>query len=42
MEQIEVLKNCTVEGNIIKLPDYQIERKLYLKTKKAAHQVLNF
>jgi hypothetical protein len=31
----EVLQNCKVEGNLIKLPDVQLERKLYLDVAKA-------
>lgn len=31
----EVLQSCRVEGNIIKLPDYQLDRKLYLEVAKA-------
>ncbi len=35
MEIIEILKNCTIaNGNIIKLPDVQLERSDYLKVKK--------
>jgi predicted RNA methylase len=30
----EVLQNCTVEGNVIKLPSQQLDRKLYLDTAK--------
>jgi len=35
MNKIEVLQNCKVEGNIIKLPDTQLDRKEYLEVKKA-------
>lgn len=31
----EVLKNCTTEGNVIKLPNTQLERKLYQEVAKA-------
>lgn len=31
----EVLQNCTVEGNLVKLPGVQLERKLYLDVAKA-------
>ena len=31
----EILQKCTVEGNIIKLPDFQIYRKVYLEVKNA-------
>jgi len=31
----EILKQCKVEGNIIKLPDNQLDRELYLEVKKA-------
>lgn len=31
----DVLQNCTVEGNIIKLPNVQLERKLYQEVSKA-------
>ena len=35
MEIIEILKNCTIaNGNIIKLPDVQLERADYMKVKK--------
>lgn len=35
MEIIEILKNCTIaNGNIIKLPDVQLERSDYQKVKK--------
>lgn len=33
--KIEVLQNCTVEGNIVKLPEGQLDRKLYLEVAKA-------
>lgn len=33
-EAIEVLKNCIVEGNVIKLPDGQLERNIYAEVKK--------
>jgi len=29
MTKVEVLKQCTVENNIVKLPDVQLDRKLY-------------
>jgi phospholipid N-methyltransferase len=32
---IETLKKCTVEGNIVKLPEIQLDRKDYTKVKKA-------
>ena len=35
MNKIETLQNCKVEGNVIKLPDIQLERKEYLEVKKA-------
>ena len=31
----EILQKCTVDGTIVKLPDFQIDRKEYLKVKKA-------
>lgn len=31
----EVLKNCNVEGNIVKLPNVQLDRKLYLEVAKS-------
>jgi len=31
----EVLQNCKVEGTLIKLPEVQLERKLYLDVAKA-------
>lgn len=35
MTKEEILKDCTVEGNIIKLPNIQLERKLYQEVAKA-------
>jgi len=35
MTKIEVLQNCKIEGNIIKLPNTQIDRKVYLEVKKS-------
>jgi phospholipid N-methyltransferase len=35
MTKEEVLQNCTVQGNIIKLPTGQLERKLYLEVAKS-------
>ena len=35
MTKQEILQQCTVEGNIVKLPDIQLERKDYLDIKKA-------
>lgn len=35
MNKIEVLQNCKVEENVIKLPDTQLDRKEYLEVKKA-------
>lgn len=35
MTTLEVLSQCTVEGSIIKLPNVQLDRKLYLDTKKS-------
>lgn len=34
-EVIEVLKNCTVEGNVVKLPGVQLDRKVYIEVKKS-------
>lgn len=34
MEVKEVLKQCTVDGNIVKLPSFKLERKDYLEVKK--------
>lgn len=31
----DVLKNCIVEGNVIKLPDGQLDRKVYTEVKKS-------
>ncbi len=31
----DVFKDCTVKGNFIFLPDYQLDRSIYLKIKKA-------
>lgn len=35
MELTEILKRCTVEGNLVKLPSVQLERNDYLEVKKA-------
>ena len=35
MDKIAVLRQCTVEGTIVKLPPAQLERSLYLEVKKA-------
>ena len=35
VNKIEVLQNCRVEGNIVKLPDTQLDRKVYLEVKKS-------
>lgn len=34
-EAIKVLQNCTVEGNVIKLPPEQLDRKLYQEVAKS-------
>ncbi len=34
MTEIDVLKECTVEGNNVKLPEGQLDRKLYVKVAK--------
>jgi phospholipid N-methyltransferase len=34
MTETDVLKDCTVEGNIVKLPPIQLERKLYMDVAK--------
>jgi hypothetical protein len=34
MTKTEILKQCTVEGNIVKLPDTVLERKLYTDVAK--------
>ena len=34
METLEILKNSKVEGNIIKLPQGQLDRQQYLEVKK--------
>lgn len=39
MTKQEVLQNCTVEGNIVKLPDEQLERKLYQEVAKALNLI---
>ena len=31
----QVLQNCTVEGTVIKLPNVQLDRKLYQEVAKA-------
>lgn len=35
MNKVDVLKKCTVEGNIVKLPAEQLDRKVYLEVKKS-------
>ena len=35
MDVTNILSNCTVEGNIVKLPEGQLDRKTYLAVKKA-------
>lgn len=35
MTKHEVLQQCTVNGNVIKLPDSQLDRNLYLEVKKS-------
>lgn len=35
MTKEEVLQNCTIEGNIVKLPNEQLERKLYQDVAKS-------
>ncbi len=35
MDKIAVLRQCTVEGTIVKLPPVQLDRNLYLEVKKA-------
>lgn len=34
MEAKEILNQCTVEGNVVKLPGVQLERKKYIEVKK--------
>ena len=31
----QVLQNCTVEGTVVKLPNVQLDRKLYQEVAKA-------
>lgn len=35
MDKLEVLKQCTIEGNIVKLPSGQLDRKLYQEVAKS-------
>jgi hypothetical protein len=35
MDKMETLRQCTVEGTIVKLPPVQLERNIYLEVKKA-------
>lgn len=35
MTKEEILKNCTVEGNVVKLPNIKLDRKLYLEVAKS-------
>lgn len=39
MTKEEVLIQCTVDGNIVKLPNIQLERKLYLEVAKSLNLV---
>ena len=39
METLEVLQKCTVEDNVVKLPQVQLERKEYLNVKKALEKI---
>lgn len=34
-----VLKQCTVDGNVVKLPDTQLDRKVYLEVNKALNLI---
>lgn len=35
MNKTEILQNCTIDGNIVRLPEGQLERKLYQEVAKA-------
>ena len=35
----EILRKCTIEGNLVKLPDFKIDRNIYLKVKKALEHI---
>ncbi len=35
MDKLAILNKCTVEGNVVKLPDIQLERDTYLEVKKS-------
>lgn len=37
--ELEILKQCTVEGNVVKLPPGQLERKLYEQVAKHLHNI---
>ena len=39
MTKQEILKQCNVEGNIVKLPDVQLERKLYTEVATALNLI---
>jgi len=39
MDKLEVLSQCTVEENVVKLPDVNLDRKQYLDVKKALEQI---
>ena len=39
MTKIEVLQNCTVTGNNVKLPDEQLDRKVYIEVSKALNGI---
>ncbi len=35
MNKTEILQKCTVDGNIVRLPEGQLDRKLYQEVAKA-------
>lgn len=39
MTKEQVLKKCRIEGNVVKLPEVQLERKLYLEVAKALNLI---
>lgn len=39
MTKIDVLQNCMVIGNCVKLPDETIDRKVYIEVSKALNSI---
>ena len=39
MTEREVLQNCSIDGNIVRLPKVNLDRKLYLEVAKALNLI---